>query len=185
MPIEFRPLKRFNPSSFSIYIADRVRISEALDGITVRYRGSILYLFHEPGLRFLPDTHRTEEVQRVQFIQIIKIIDLIQTIQSSKVSLLLIEHSSGWLESERDLIRPFGRACCEYARKVGPVVLLAVKTDSILTQLEMFADRMVLPDREISGRRRYAYDIHDEQTILDESMPGYRIRKTYEPTPSP
>jgi len=115
-------LKTIDPWSFSIYIAQREFIREALPEAVSRFR-SVTYVYYNPGMRlFTPDPQ-----SNIQCIQIMSYDELFNTIIDSKSNLLLIEYSDEWFIDCPDMIPEFGKLCRAHTWNKGAVVLLSVK----------------------------------------------------------
>jgi hypothetical protein len=144
-------LKTIDPWCFSIYIAQRELIREALPEAVGRFR-SVTYVYYNPGMRlFIPDPRSD-----IQCIQIMSYDELVNTIVDSKSSLLLIQYSEEWFIDCPDLILEFGRLCRAYTWNKGAVALLSVRMNygirclhsSIKTIKWIMGDQYYLPGQD-------------------------------------
>jgi hypothetical protein len=123
-------LKTIDPGSFSIYIAQREFIREALPEAVSRFR-SVTYVYYNPGMRlFTPDPQ-----SNIQCIQIMSYDELFNTIIDSKSSLLLIDYAEEWFIDYPELISEFGKLCRAYTWNKGAVALLSVKMNYSIRSL--------------------------------------------------
>lgn len=126
-------LKNIDLWCFSIYIAPREIIREALPEVVSKFR-SVTYLYNNPGMRLFS----SDSQSYIQSIQIEDYDELFSTILDSKSSLLLIEYSDDWFSDDTELIQEFGSLCRDYTRKYGTVAVISTRMSYGIRTLESF-----------------------------------------------
>ena len=137
-------------NSFTILIGSRDFLTGTLADVPAKFRpGRIVYI-HFQGRLHLPLS--SVEQDRIEYRQERNIIDIIPVLKADSARLIIFEYNSAWFYENEGCIGFFGYLCRERSRNRQEVLFISETFDSVISELEPMADKLVCVKDILSGR---------------------------------
>jgi len=163
----FELLQKINQNTFSVYIAPKRDIQNALiPGPVQSIYGPITYLSFghtDPALSLPPHLKHLVDFRRVEGMG-----GLIGAMKKDESDVLFIQYSREHLEEYEHNIPLLAEECKNHARFIAPVVIIADRHDHIIEALGRLSDRYIIltgKNRSLIGGKKFAV----QKTLNDYS----------------